>query len=187
MNYFQISLIALGLSLNLLTSAVAGGVVLRSSATGRKMLYLCVMILFQALTLAAGLLLGNRIGLVSENHNAIIALSILLIIGIKVLLDSIRSKPESKSFDINDNQVLIMVALAEAFTPLAVGIAIGLMAAGIFSSWLVLLLFQVLAIITGLVAGSFMGEQAFKLRLGPIGGLILLAAAMKLIINVIGF
>lgn len=187
MNNFQISIIAVGLAMNLMTSSVAGGVILKGSAMSRQAIYILVMAAFQALATGAGLILGNRIGMLSESHNAIIALFILLIMGIKVTLDTLRTKPEAKSFEVNDNRIMLMVSLAEAFTPLAVSIAVGLVVNEIMVPFLIIWIIQLLAIMAGIAAGSVMGGQAYKLRLGPVGGLILLAAAMKLIINVIGY
>lgn len=187
MNYFQISLIALGLALNLLTSSIAGGMALRESSAGRKFSFALSIIFFQAIAIGAGLILGNRLGMISESHNAVIALAILLIMGIKILLDSIRNKPETKLFDVNDNRILMMVSLAESFTPLIVSISVGLLVSDVIIPWILALFFQLLAVATGLIASETMGEQSYKLRLGPVGGFILLAAALKMIINVIGF
>jgi putative Mn2+ efflux pump MntP len=187
MNYFQSAIIALALALNLLGAGIAGGIALKGAGSSRKVAFLGSMFFFQLTATGTGLWIGSRIGLFSSASNYTIALGIFMIMGLKVILDSLKTRTEGKVFDFTDNQVLIMFSLAEAITPLAVSIALGLISSQVAVPWMILSSFLLVAIFTGLILGSGSESSALKLRFGPVGGLILLAAALKLLLNLLGY
>ncbi len=187
MNSVQIAILSLALALNSFIAYLTAGVVMKDENVARKLRYSLVMLFTQAILAASGLWVGVRIGLLASNSNYYIATGMLVFMGLKILLDSIRIKPEDRTFDLSEMRTIIMLSLAEGIPPLIVCIAIGLTLESAVVPLFIVVLFQLLALISGLVLGTVYGSASLKLRTGPIGGLIMLAAAIKLIIDLIGF
>lgn len=187
MNTFTLILLAVAVALTTFPSYVTGGYVLAQEKAGSKWRFILIMAVVQAVMLALGILLGMSVGRISESSNKIMVLSILLIVGLKVLFDSIRTRPQDKAFDTSDFKVLLLLSLAESVVPMAVAISVGLLVESFASPWLIFIIVQIPAIITGFFAGGKMGANAFKLRTGPIGGLFLIAESLIMIINLIGY
>lgn len=187
MNPIQILIIGLAIALNSFVAYLTAGYVLQKEPVTKMLSYGFFMLVTQSLMIAAGLWLGVRIGVLASNSNYYIAAGILLLMGLKVIFESLRIKPEDKTFDLSETRVLIMLSIAEGITPMIISIAIGLTVETIFPSWSILVITQSLALISGLVFGTRYGKNALRLRVGPVGGLILLAASLKLLIDLIGF
>ncbi len=111
-----------------------------------------------------------------------IAFAILFIIGIKVLIEFIRAKPEDKMFDVNRWFVLIGLAVATSIDSFMVGIGLGLdmgmeriPLAGciIFSATF---LFTFLGVHFGKVTKRFLSRWA-----GIFGGCILIFLSVKIL------
>lgn len=187
MNAIQIAILSLALALNSFQTYLIAGNTLKNEQPGRLLRFLLIMLASQVLMSGTGLWLGLRIGGLAIQSNYYIAFGILLIMGIKIIMDSIRQKPEDKTFDLTDLRMIIMLSVAEGITPLIVSSAIGLTMQTILPAWMILTLFQLIAIITGIVVGSRYSALATRLRTGPIGGLIMIAAALKLLIDLVGF
>lgn len=188
MNHFEIVILALALVFNSWTIYMNAGMMLSKELLLRKVYYAGIMFFFQFMMAGVGIWIGyNKLGSFEVKVNILISLCILLILGLKVLLTSIRTQVEEKAFDFTDNKVLSLAALAEGITPLVIGIAIGLITLQPYLHWMVIGSFLITAILAGLFLASRMGSAALKLRLGPVGGLLLLAAAIKLALNITGF
>jgi putative Mn2+ efflux pump MntP len=187
MNSIQIAILALALALNSFMTYLTAGYVLRDESGIRKMRFGLIVLMSQILMSGTGLWLGVKIGILAANSNYYISLGILLIMGLKIVFDSIRTRPEDKAFDFSDTRVIVMLSIAEGITPLVIGIAIGLVAEYVLLPWIILAILQFLSILIGLIAGSRYGVASFRFRLGPVGGLIMLAAALKLLIDLIGY
>ena len=187
MNNFEIVILALALVFSSWSSYLNAGIVLSKEPFLRKLYFTCVMFFFQFMLAGVGIWVGYKVGSFEVRVNMLISLSILLIFGLKVLLTGIRTQGEEKAFDYTDNKVTLFAALAEGITPLTVGIAIGLLSIHPYLHWMVIGIFLITGIVFGLFLAVRMGTGSLKLRFGPIGGLLLLAAAIKLALNLTGF
>lgn len=187
MNNFTIILLALAVALTVFPPCIAGGVVLKPEKPANKMRFVAIMVTTMALMAALGIILGMNVGRISESSNKTMALSILMIMGLKVLFDSLRTRPQDKAFDTSDFRVLLLLSLAEAIVPMVVALAVGLLIESFITPWLIFFIFILLSAVTGYLSGNTMGVQAFKMRTGPIGGLFLIAASLIMIIDLIGY
>jgi hypothetical protein len=77
--------------------------------------------------------------------------------------------------------------MAEGITALSIGIAIGLLSIRPYQQWLIAGVILLAGIVAGLITASRMGNASLKLRFGPIGGLLLLAASIHMATKLIGF
>lgn len=163
------------------------GIVLSKEPLLRKVYYTGIMFFFQLVMAGVGIWVGYKVGSFEVRVNMLISLSIMLIFGLKVLLTGIKTQVEEREYDFMDNKVLLLAALAEGITPLVIGTAIGLLSLHPYLHWLVIGVFLITGILMGLFVAIRMGSGLLKLRFGPIGGLLLLAAAIKLILNLTRF
>jgi putative Mn2+ efflux pump MntP len=166
---------------------MGAGRVLVGDTFSRKLFFISVMFLMQSILAGAGLWIGFKMGSLAAQINMAISLSILLIFGLKVLFAGIKTQAEEKSYDYSNNNVVFFASMAEGITPLSIGIAIGLLTMKPYLHWAIIAGFLLTGIMTGMVSGLSMGEKLNKLRPGPIGGLLLIAAAIKLLVNLVGF
>jgi putative Mn2+ efflux pump MntP len=187
MNPFQTALISLALALNAFVAFHVAGDTLRKDGIRHVFKFGLVMLITQFFVSGIGLWLGMRISSISSNSNYYIAIGILLVLGLSILLDSLRIKTDDKTPDLKDMRVILTRSILEATPVLAVSTAVGLTVESAFPSWYILLVFQFLALVTGLFTGSKFGEKIRKIRTGPISGFIMLAAALKLLIDLIGY
>lgn len=187
MNTFEIVILALALVFNSWISYLNAGIALSGVPFLSKLKYSGIMFVLQFGMAGAGLWVGYKTGSFELRTNMAISLSILLIFGLKVLLAGIKNSPQEKEIDYNDNKAIFVAALAEGITPLFVGIAIGLLSLNPCIHWLLIGSFLFAGIIAGLIPASGMGSTSTKLRFGPISGLLLIAAAIKMIISITGY
>lgn len=187
MNNFEIIILALALVFNSWSSYINAGIVLASEPAFRKFRYTSIMFILQFLLAGAGIWVGYKVGGIELRINMLISLSIMLIFGLKVLFTGIRIQTEEKAFDYTNNKVTAFAALAEGITPFIIGIAIGLLSVSVYLHWFLIGIFLLIGNIAGMFVASRKGINALKLRLAPIGGLLLLAASIKLALNVTNF
>jgi len=187
MNNFEIVILALALVFDSWTTYLNAGIVLCKELFWRKVQYVALMFFFQFVMTGVGIWLGYKLGSFELRVNMLISLSIILIIGLKVLLTNIKTQNEENTFDYTVNKVLVLAALAEGITPLVVGIAIGLLSVHPYLHWLVIGIFLLAGILTGLMVANRKNPGSFKLRPGTIAGFLLLAIALKLMLSLTSF
>lgn len=191
MNNFEIVILALALVFSSWNSYLNAGLVLVKEKVVRKLYFAAIMFLMQFILAGAGIWLGYKLGSPEIRVNILISLSIMLVFGLKVLLTAIRSqaqvKEEEEETDYTDNKVVFIAALTEGITPLFIGAAIGLLSTHPYLHWLLIGLFLISGIFSGQFLATSMGIKSLKFRFGAFGGLLLLAAAIKLALNIIRF
>jgi putative Mn2+ efflux pump MntP len=187
MNNFEIFILAIALVFNSWTTYLNAGIVLSKEPLLRKVNYSGVMFFFQFIMAGVGIWAGNKFCSADVRVNMMISLSVFLVFGLKILLSGIWTQADEKAFDFTDNKVVMFTALAEGIMPLFIGTAIGVLSLHPYMHWMVTGIFLLAGILLGLWVANRIGSGAFKLRFGPIGGLLLLAAAIKLILNLTNF
>ena len=187
MNNFEIVILALALVLNSWSTYINAGIILSGKPLIWKTKYSGIMFFVQYIMAGTGIWIGFRTGSLDLRVNMAISLSIMLVFGLKVLLAGIKTSTEEKAFDYTDSKVTFLAAMAEGITPLSIGIAIGLLSNFPYLQWLITGIVLLAGIVSGLIVSSRMGNTAFKLRFGPIGGLLLLAASIQMATKLIGF
>lgn len=187
MNNFEIVILALALVFNSWATYLNAGIALSGKPLNQKVQYSGIMFFVQYIMAGAGIWIGYKTGSLDVRVNMAISLSIMLIFGLKVLLTGIKTSTEEKAFDYTDSKVTFLAAIAEGITPLAIGIAIGLLSLFPYVHWLITGTILLAGIVSALIITSRMGAESFKLRFGPIGGLLLLAASIHIATKLIGF
>jgi putative Mn2+ efflux pump MntP len=187
MNNFEIVILAFALVFNSWLTYLNAGMALSGEPLIRKVSYSGIMFFVQYIMAGVGIWIGYKTGSLDVRVNMAISLSLMLIFGLKVLLTGIKSSSEEKAFDYTDSKVTFLAAMAEGITALAIGIAIGLLSIRPYQQWLIAGVILLAGIVAGLITASRMGNASLKLRFGPIGGLLLLAASIHMATKLIGF
>jgi len=187
MNNFEILILALALVFNSWNSYVNAGIALTKEPLVRKVYYLGITFLAQFSMAGSGIWIGFKVSSFEAKTNIIISLSIMLIVGIRILFWGIRQQPQEKTIEYTDNSVTLFAALAEGITPLFIGFAIGILSLHPYLHWLLIGLFLFMGIIAGLVVSMRTGISSLKIRLDYIGGFLFIAAAIKLALNITQF
>jgi manganese efflux pump family protein len=184
-NLFEIALISIALAFN------TSGICFRAASSPHKsdagilLRMLFLLVTFQLLFSFAGLLLGKVISSVNSSVIHWIALSLMIMMGIKILFESFQGKPEYSSFNITDLKVVFRLSIAASIDPFVIFSGIGLLLPNIPDTLLLEGITFLLFISAWLIAGRKKGTDVFKLRLRPLGGLILLGAGLHLFIKLI--
>jgi putative Mn2+ efflux pump MntP len=189
MNNFEIVILAVALVFSSWNSYVNAGLLLVREQVVRKLYFAGIMFLMQFILAGAGIWLGYKWGSPEMRVNILISLSIILFFGLKVFLTAIRlqSQEKEEKIDYTDNKVIFIASLAEGITPLFIGAAIGLLSTHPYLHWLLIGLFLISGIFSAQFLASSMDKNILKIRFGTLGGLLLLAAAIKLALNIVRF
>jgi putative Mn2+ efflux pump MntP len=187
MNTFEIVILALALVFSSWMSYLNAGIALASELLVRKVYYMGIMFLLQFCMAGTGVWVGYKAGSSDMQINMTISLSILLILGLKILFTGIRNQAPEKKYDYLNNKVILIAALTEGIAPLAVGVAIGLVSLQPYLHWILTGVFLFSGILAGVLLSKNQLAISSKIKLAQVGGLLLLAAAIKLMLNLTGF
>jgi putative Mn2+ efflux pump MntP len=187
MNNFEIVILALALVFNSWATYLNAGTAFSKEIISQKVYYSGIMFFFQFVMAGVGIWAGCKIGSFEIRVNILVSFSILLISGLIVLLTSIRTTVDERTTEYTDNKVLLFAAIAEGIIPLITGTAIGILSLQPYLHWLVIGVFLAAGILMGHILANRKGTETSKPRFGSISGLLILAAAIKLILNLTSF
>ncbi len=138
--------------------------------------------LFQALYPIIGWLAGNSISAHLLGWNKIIAFFLLLGVGIKMIWDTIMESKETTRKDPTHGLLLMALSTSVSIDALAVGVSFSLLGMAI------ILPAVIIGIVTGIISffgiqfGKALGQR-FGRKVSIIGGLVLIAIALKILIS----
>jgi putative Mn2+ efflux pump MntP len=184
-NLFEILLISLALAFNTSGICFVAGYSLRKSDSGIVIRFLFLLVTTQIIFSFAGLLLGTAIGRVFPLATQWISLSLLMMMGLKILYESLQAKTEDLTFDHTELRMIFKISLAASIDPLIVSTGIGLLLPNLPNSIMLIGATFLLFCSAWLIIGKVRGAASLKMRLGLIGGLILLAAGLHLFIKLV--
>ncbi len=187
MNTFEIIILALALVFTSWSSYVYAGGLFFDKALQTKVNYTGIMFLIQFLMTGAGIWIGFKFGNAESKINVLISLSIFFVTGLKVLLDNIGNQAADNNIEEESWKGISLLAVLEGIIPLVTGIAIGLLSLHPWLHWILLGVFFLSGILSGLFISGRKKPGKPLLRLGSAGGLLLLAAGIKLALNITGF
>jgi hypothetical protein len=92
-----------------------------------------------------------------------------------------------KDFDYSDKKAAFLSTLTEGIYPLLIGAAMGILSIHPYLHWLLTGLILASGIIAAQILAYQIGNNSLQIKLGATGGLLLLAAAIKLALTISGF
>lgn len=185
MSLDMILLLAVSLAMDATAASVAAGMRLRSVSAGQAGKIGLFFGGFQALMPLAGYALGRGVcGAVAALDHWLV-LILLGGIGIKMILDTGRERPEQEAQNFTDTWPLMLMALATSIDALAVGVSLALMKVDILFSALIIGMVTATFCVLGVALGGRLGKK-FERRAAVAGGVVLIFIGIKVVVEHMG-
>lgn len=186
MNFIELFLIAVGLSMDAFSVSVCKG--LTTKKFSWRMALICGLWFggFQALMPLIGYFLGSQFESFIDSYAHWIAFGLLFLIGANMIREAIwGDKEEGESTSALDLKTMFLLAIATSIDALAVGVSFACIQVNIWIAVLLIgvttFLFSVLGVKIGNVFGSKYEKSA-----GIIGGIILILIGLKILLEHLG-
>ncbi len=191
MGISEICLLGIGLSMDAFAVSICKGLQMRTFQL-KQALWLGVFFGgFQALMPLIGWLLGALFAAYIMRYSHWIAFVLLVFIGGKMLLESVRQKKDAAEVvagcpDKVDFRELFLLALATSIDALAVGVTFSMMPnVNIFLAILLIGFITLVISMIGVKIGNLFGDR-FEKQAGILGGCILVAIGVKILLEGLG-
>lgn len=184
MQFIEILLLAIGLSMDSLAVSVAGGAMMRSCKLCNMLKVGAVLGIFQAGMTVIGYLAGIGFEKYICAFDHWIAFVLLFYLGAKMIYDSFKNDDENENPDSNplNLRTLTGLGIATSIDALAVGISLAILKSAIVIQALTIGLVTFAISAFGVYFGSRFGNKV-NLRIEIVGGLILIGIGTKILIE----
>ena len=182
MDYLTIFAIAAGLCFDTFAVSLSFGVVQFRVLFRQAIRLALVLAIFQGGLTVAGFFLGS---IVSEALKAIdhwIALGLLSVLGIKMIIEGLKTREKKEVMDYSKPLVIFTIALGTSIDAFAVGISFALLDVKIWSAGIIIGTVTFLASMIAIRIGKSAGERLGQ-RVEIVGGLILVAIGIKIFLE----
>jgi putative Mn2+ efflux pump MntP len=182
MDYLTIFAIAAGLCFDTFAVSLSFGVVQFRVLFRQAVRLALVLAIFQGGLTVAGFFLGS---IVSEALKAIdhwIALGLLSVLGIKMIIEGLKTQEKKEVMDYSKPLVIFTIALGTSIDAFAVGVSFALLDVKIWSAGIIIGTVTFLASMIAIRIGKSAGEKLGQ-RVEIVGGLILVAIGIKIFLE----
>lgn len=182
MNYIELVLIALSLSMDAFAVALCQGLSMKKIIFKRTLLIALFFGGFQALMPLLGSLLGAWFESYISSFAPYIGFALLSFIGIKMIIDACKKDSEQQECPANILKLLLL-ALATSIDALAVGITLPLLWGR--PIWIAIVIIGCITFalsLVGVAIGNRFGVR-FKKKAEVAGGIILIALGIKILVE----
>ena len=136
--------------------------------------------LFQFLMPLTGWYAGTRFVQITHDYDHWIAFIILLVIGIKMISDSVKGEDQIIAKDISKGMSLVTLSFATSIDALAVGFSFGIMNSDIFLPAFIIGIIASIMSLVGIKLGEVMAAH-FGKKIGIAGGIILIIIGLNIL------
>lgn len=184
MFYYEIILIAIGLSMDSLAVSVTCGALMRQCSAWNLIRISGILALFQASMTIIGFMAGIGFEQYIRSYDHWIAFLLLLYLGGKMIFDSFKSDEETDECRCRQisNKNLCSMGLATSIDALAVGISLAILDTPLVPLTLIVGITTFLFAAFGVYFGCHIGRK-MDIKLELIGGIILIAIGTKILIE----
>ena len=190
MNFFELFLLAVGLSMDAFAVSICKGLAMKKADV--KGMAICGTWFggFQALMPLIGFFLGTLFANAIKAIDHWVAFGLLVIIGINMLKEAVGKEEECCCCDNNDADLsvktMFVMAVATSIDALAVGISLAM--AGNVNIWIAIILIGLTTFVlsaVGVKVGSIFGGK-FEKKAQLAGGIILICLGVKILLEHLG-
>jgi putative Mn2+ efflux pump MntP len=180
-----ILLIAVALAMDAFAVSVASGLNIKQFKVNHALRIAFFFGLFQGVMPVVGWLAGFNLRQFISAVDHWVAFGLLLIIGIKMMVEPLRKRPDKKKINPLNVYVLLVLAVATSIDALAVGLSLA------FLKLLIITPAIIIGIVTFMLSfiGVFLGNRTgdfLKSKVEFLGGLILIIIGAKILIEHLG-
>ncbi|MGN1410973.1 MAG: manganese efflux pump MntP family protein [Oscillospiraceae bacterium] len=188
MNFVELILIAIGLSMDAFAVSVCQGLAM-PKINYKKTFWIALYFGgFQAIMPLIGWALGSQFERYITNIDHWIAFGLLSIIGIQMIIEALKKDDENlekNSSDKVNHKELLLLAIATSIDALTVGITFACLKVNIVTSIVTIGICTFLLSIVGVVIGHKFGNR-YKSKAEFLGGLILILIGLKVLLEHLG-
>lgn len=186
MTVIELILLSIALAMDCFTVSITGGLAEKRIVMGTMLLTAFMFGLFQALMPALGWLGMSLFADAIQAWDHWIAFGLLAFLGVRMILDGLKSDDEEKTFDPSRFSTTLLMAIATSIDALAVGLSLGCSGYATFTSILLPLLIigtgSFLFTILGFSIGACIGRK-LNFPVETAGGIILLGIGIKILLE----
>jgi len=177
-----LALIAFSLAMDCFAVSIAGGALNPKAGIGNAIKIAFFFGLFQTLMPLIGWLVGQSFARFISDYDHWVAFFLLLAIGIKMIYESFKDRPEGENRDILKLPTLLLLSVATSIDALVVGITLSLLKTSLILSVLVIGIFAFILSVAGYYIGKMAGNL-FKNKVEIVGGLILIGIGIRILVE----
>lgn len=181
MDTITIIFIALGLAMDAFAVSISAGFTIKKQHFKNALIIALYFGVFQAVMPIAGWLLGSSLANLIFAVQHWVASAILLIIGIKMIIDS-KAGCEVKTKDYTCHFTLLGLAIATSIDAFTIGVSFSLLHSGIIEPVIIIGIITFFTSFAGVYIGKFTG-CLLRSFTDIFGGIILILIALKIIIQ----
>lgn len=182
MDVLIIFIVALGLAMDCFALSISNSSISGLVRPGVPLKASLVFATLHMVLLLAGIWVGGLLQPRFEGMEGWGAFVIFVIVGLKMIRDAHRRRPEARVFDINSGRVMVVLGLAASMDALLAGLAMGLLHAQVWLATVLVTLSVFLFSFAGLAGGKSFG-LAFAKRTAIFGGVFMFIAAFHFVIR----
>jgi len=171
-------LITFSLATDLLVLSICNGREQRHVATRGLFKTAFVFALFQFFFLTIGWFIGSLLFDIVDFVSVAMASTVFVVIGIKLIWETLRLQKEERVFDLSSTRILVSVGIASALSTILIGVGISFAKLSIYYSLLSIVIFSMFMTIAGLRLGYRYGCRYSGKWIKMTGGLLLVAAGV---------
>lgn len=188
MSTIEIWLVALSLAMDCFAVSIASGILLKQIKLKPMLLMAFCFGLFQALMPLIGWIVTNSFSHLIEQIDHWIAFVILTFLGVRMIIESFKEEEDKHNFDPTCIKVILGLAVATSIDALVVGATFAFLGYDHYTTILppigIIGLVSFIMSIIGLLIGiSFGNGIARKLKAERLGGIVLVAIGVKILIE----
>lgn len=183
MSLLSLIIIGIGLSIDSLVASITTGACMVKPRLDKALKIAFFMSFFQALMPLLGWLAGKTAREIIENYDHWIAFVLLLIVGMKMIYEGIKSKNGTeKCFCPSNTLLLAGMAIATSIDALIVGVGFGLISINIWQAILIIGITTFIFSLSGVFLGKRIGEN-FKSGIEIVGGIVMMVIGLKILLS----
>ncbi len=180
MDYFAITMIAFVVALDAFAVSVGTGVSLGRASVAQTLRMAGAFGLFQAMMLVLGWWAGRMAKPIISGCDHWIAFALLVLIGGKMIYESLKPPQGRKKIDPTRGYMLIVLAIATSIDALAVGLSLAMVGAAILVPAVVVGVLTAGMSALGIQIGRRLGAR-FSHRIEIVGGLLLIGIGVRIL------
>ncbi len=139
--------------------------------------------IIKTLVFLIGIYLGSIVAVAAPWFYTAMAYAIMFIIGLKMIIESLKFIPEERIVLIDNNRTLILLCFAGSFNPLFIGLSLGLIGINFLKPVMLLLMITLMFSIISLYLGKRYGLRPFLRYVGIIAGATIAGIALRFFIS----
>jgi putative Mn2+ efflux pump MntP len=182
MSFISIFLIALALSMDALSVAIALGAAGRGHASGAAIRLATAFGLFQFVMPILGWLLGRTIVSYIEDYDHWIAFALLLIVGLRMIKEYFDRDEKERTKDPTKGWSLLILSVATSIDALAVGVSFAFFDVNIYYASAVIGIVCFIITALGMIFGKAL-SRIFGRKAVLIGAIVLIGIGIKIVIE----